>query len=91
MLLMLVGCGSEDESASTAPSAKLVSKTFTIEGMHCTGCAQSIEAAVGNVEGVQSAAVSFDDKQAVVQCTPQVSDDQIIAAVTATGYKAAVQ
>ena len=35
-----------------------------IEGMHCTGCSSRLEKVLNNTDGVESAAVSFEEKQA---------------------------
>ncbi len=47
-----------------------MSKTVTlkIEGMRCKGCAMGTQGALEKVAGVESAKVSFPDKQAVVVC-----------------------
>jgi copper chaperone CopZ len=37
-----------------------------IEGMHCTACAASIAATVGDCEGVRSADVSFENANATI-------------------------
>ena len=39
--------------------------TFKIEGMHCEGCAQTIQALVERERGVKAAAISFN-------CAPQI-------------------
>jgi len=38
-----------------------------VEGMHCGSCAINIEMILKNQEGVQSASVSFDNKEAVIE------------------------
>ena len=37
-----------------------------IEGMHCTGCSSRLEKVLNNTDGVESATVSFEKKQAIV-------------------------
>ena len=58
LLLLLVGCSKE-------PATQTVI-TYSIEGMHCEGCVESITAEVLRVEGVSSCVVSLDAKNAVV-------------------------
>ena len=38
--------------------------TFTIEAMHCDGCASTIKALLDRQPGVQMATVSFAERQA---------------------------
>lgn len=62
--------------------------TFRIEGMHCDGCAKTIEALVGAESGVERAAVSFGAREARVRFDPSAIDDaRIIAAIERAGYK----
>jgi len=61
---------------------------FTIEGMHCEGCAKTIEALLGAEPGVQRATVSFKAHEAQVRFDPNAIDDgQIAAAIERAGYK----
>jgi len=61
---------------------------FTIEGMHCEGCAKTIEALLGAEPGVQRATVSFKAHEARVRFDPNAIDDgQIVAAIKRAGYK----
>lgn len=63
---------------------------FRIEGMHCEGCAQTIEALLGAEPGVRRVAVSFQAREAQVQFDPNAIDDgQIVAAIERAGYKVA--
>lgn len=62
-----------------------------IEGMHCEGCAQTIEALLGAEPGVRRAAVSFQAREAQVLFDPKAADDaRIVAAIERAGYKVAV-
>jgi DNA-binding transcriptional MerR regulator/copper chaperone CopZ len=61
---------------------------FRIEGMHCEGCAQTIEALLGAEPGVQRAAVSFQNREAQVTFDPAALDEaRIAAAIERAGYK----
>ena len=66
LLISLLACD-RAEPQSAAPPVKVVPTVLVvdIEGMHCTACAASIAATVGNCEGIQSADVSFDEGQAI--------------------------
>ena len=58
-----------------------------VQGMHCAGCAQSIERALSDTPGVAAVSVSHPLAQADVQFDPQrVSLAQIDQAVTRLGF-----
>ena len=64
------------------------SVTLKVEGMHCEGCAKTIEALLGAEPGVQRAAVSFQAREAQVQFDPKATGDaQLAAAIERAGYK----
>lgn len=61
---------------------------FKIEGMHCEGCAQTIEALLGAEPGVRRVAVSFQAREAQVRFDPKATDDaHLAAAIERAGYK----
>ena len=65
--------------------------TLEIIGMHCQGCANNIQRALGRVEGVQQANVSLAASQADVVFEPaQVDEGRLCQAVEQAGYRAAV-
>jgi uncharacterized protein len=93
----LVGLGGEasldrkqSESQKAAPGTDAsTTRQFTIEGMTCQGCVDSVTSALKQIPGVQSASVSLKDKRAVVVASPsEVPTEKILAAVAAAGYKA---
>lgn len=64
--------------------------TFKIDGMHCEGCARTIEALVSAEPGVRKATVSFKTREARILFDPQVKgEDQIAAAIRKAGYSVA--
>lgn len=84
-----------DTAASATPftSAKgprdMKTTILTIEGMHCDGCARTIEALLGRVTGVRKAEASFDERQARVlhdQATASATD--LTAAIAKGGFTA---
>ncbi len=99
----LIGQSREDAGASNEPrsaEAPVVQRTakehevktviFTIEGMHCDGCARTVEALVSAEAGVRKASVSFKDREARVLFDPQaVSGDQLAATIRKAGYAVA--
>ncbi len=63
--------------------------TFKIEGMHCTGCAETIQALLlqGNA-GVREAVADFDAREARVRYDPAaISDDQLAAVIEKAGFR----
>ena len=62
---------------------------LNIEGMHCTGCSTRLEKVLNNVDGVESAKVSLEEKKADIKYDEtQVSEKELIEAVEDTGFKA---
>ena len=62
--------------------------TFTVEGMHCSGCVRTIQAVLSAQPGVQQASVSFDDRQArVLFDADATSENRIVAAVRDAGFQ----
>ncbi|MEW6070994.1 MAG: heavy metal translocating P-type ATPase [Planctomycetota bacterium] len=60
---------------------------FPVSGMSCQACAQSVEKALRAVPGVESAAVNFGARTAVVVRDPKIAGGKAIAAaVQAAGY-----
>ncbi len=62
--------------------------TFAVEGMHCGGCAATIQALLARSTGVREAAVSFESGEARVLYDPRsASEAQLIAMVEKGGYR----
>lgn len=62
--------------------------TFKVEGMHCTGCASTIQALLQHNDGVKRASASFDAGEARVLYDPAViSEDQLAAVIEKGGYR----
>jgi Hg(II)-responsive transcriptional regulator len=61
---------------------------LAIDGMHCDGCARTIEALLGRVPGVRKAEASFDDRQArVLHDQAETSAADLIAAIAKGGFE----
>jgi len=62
---------------------------IAIEGMHCDGCAETIQGLLSVETGVKAASVSFKDGRARVLYDPvEVDETRIAAAIERGGYKA---
>lgn len=61
--------------------------TFTIEGMHCDGCAENVESLVRKQPGVRMVSVSFAERQARVLYDPQaVGEEQLVAIIRSRAF-----
>jgi copper ion binding protein len=60
-------------------------KTIAIEGMHCQHCVKAVTEALSELAGVDSATVSLEAKQAVVEGSA-LSDDALRNAVEEVGF-----
>ncbi len=59
-----------------------------IEGMHCAGCAGSIERALGRVEGVKDVKVDREAERAVIDHESSVSREALAKLVSDIGFTA---
>ena len=65
-------------------------KTINVEGMMCQHCVAHVKKALEGIEGVESAEVSLDDKNAVVKLAADIADDALVAAIVDAGYEASI-
>ncbi len=62
--------------------------TLKVEGMHCTGCASTIQMLLQRKSGVRRVSASFDAGEARVLYDPAaVSEDDIATAIESAGYR----
>jgi copper chaperone CopZ len=59
---------------------------ITIEGMHCSSCANNVERALMKIKGIKSVAVSVLTKKAFVE-SENPNKEEIIKAIERFGYK----
>ncbi len=64
--------------------------TLNVTGMSCEGCANTVKSALSQLTGVHNAEVSLADKTAVVEAEDNVDATDLVGAVEAAGYQAAV-
>ncbi len=58
-----------------------------IDGMHCDGCARTIEALVSMAPGVRKTNVSFKEREARVLFDPEtVSEDRLAETIRHAGF-----
>lgn len=59
-----------------------------IEGMHCTGCSTRLERVLNNIEGVEKATVSLEDKKANIEYNEkQISLEKIKEEIKDAGFE----
>lgn len=64
------------------------SVTLKVEGMHCTGCASTIQTLLQRNEGVKKASASFEAGEARVLYDPAaVSEDHLASVVDRAGFR----
>lgn len=59
-----------------------------IEGMHCTGCSTRLEKVLNNLEGVEIAKVSLEEKKATIKYDEtKISLENIKESIEDAGFK----
>ncbi len=66
---------------------KMTEKTFTVEGMMCPHCEARVKSTLEALPEVAQAQVSHSENRATVILSAPLSDDAIIAAIEAQGYR----
>lgn len=79
--------GTAAPSGQAAPAEQTLQ--FRIDGMHCEGCAQTIQSALARLPGVTAASVVFAESLATVTGRlSEASGAEIVSAVERLGYRA---
>jgi copper chaperone CopZ len=60
---------------------------FKVEDMTCGGCAASVRKSVSRMSGVSNVSADPQTKDVLVEAAPEVSREQVIAAINAAGYR----
>ena len=81
----------ESDMTESLASAALHTTELSIDGMHCGGCTGRVQQALAAVPGVVDAAVDLDTHTATVTAQETVGATQLVEAVDAAGYRAAVR
>ena len=59
-----------------------------IEGMHCAGCSTRLEKVLNNLEGVEKAKVSLEEKKATIKYNEEETNiENIKEAIEDAGFK----
>jgi len=79
-------------STSRKGTKAMKTAVLTIDGMHCDGCARTIEALVSREAGVRKVEASFKERGARVLFDPKtITVDRLVAVIEKGGFRAAVQ
>lgn len=75
-------------SAADTALMPLAKAEFKVNGMHCTGCENTIKTNVKDIQGVTSVDASFKKNHAVVTFdSTQTNEMAILSAIEDAGYK----
>lgn len=66
---------------------KTMKKTLIVEGMSCGHCSGRVEKTLNEMDGVVSANVNLDTKEAVVELSKDIADDIFKTAIAEQGYE----
>lgn len=62
--------------------------TFKVEGMHCSGCAATIQALLERHGGVRKASASYDESEArVLYDSKATNEEQLAAVIEKAGFR----
>ncbi len=67
---------------------KLMKVIMNVEGMNCNHCKMSVEKALNTVNGVVSAEVNLEAKNAIITLSKEVDDNILMNAVNEAGFEA---
>ena len=84
----VVACESDDSFDNKEED--MTEKTLKVEGMMCMHCVAHVKEALEAVPGVRNVEVSLDEGTAKLEAGMTASDEKLVAAVEAAGYKAVV-
>ncbi len=88
MQALSVTKASEPKTASAKGTHEMKSVDLTIQGMHCDGCAMTVEALLKSEPGVKSATISYAKGLARVVFDPATVDlSALVKAVERAGYR----
>lgn len=69
-------------------TSEMKTTTFTVEGLRCNACAETVKRLVEREPGVKAVSVSYADRQARILYEPEaVSEDQLAATIEKPGYR----
>jgi copper ion binding protein len=64
----------------------MTTEQFRVPEISCQHCVNAITKEVSALAGVQKVQVTLDDKRVLVEHAPEVTAEQIVAAINEAGY-----
>ncbi len=65
------------------------SRTFTIKGLHCTGCADTVSRSIGIQEGVIKVDADYEKAKVEVRFdSDRITEDNIVERIRLAGFEA---
>jgi len=81
----------QNSSAGSKHTAQKETVTYSISGMHCSSCAMSIDGALEDIAGVQSATTSYPKSTTAVTFNSKLISSEVLQnAIKNLGYTAKV-
>lgn len=74
------------ENKNLKEENKMNVKTVYIEGMSCNHCKMSVEKALSSIDGVERVEVSLENKNAVIESSREINDDEIKTVIEEIGF-----
>ncbi|MBI5931299.1 MAG: heavy-metal-associated domain-containing protein [Chloroflexi bacterium] len=69
----------------------MIKQQFKIQGMHCVGCAMTIDGAVEDLPGVKSASTNYKRQTSLIEYDEtKVTEAEILQAIQDAGYSGKV-
>ena len=79
--------GTADAKSAVQENVKTVAVEFSIQGMTCTGCEQTIQSGIRCIKGVKQVKATYKRGKAFVEFIPDIADTiQMKQKITASGY-----
>lgn len=88
---MCTDCSCSTVNIETAPptAEATTATTYSVVGMTCGGCASSVSAGIGKLDGVTSVDVDVATGTVAVRSSTPLDDEKVRAAVEGAGYQLA--
>lgn len=87
---LVQGAALIDVAGTKTARAATESITLAIDGLHCGACIRSVEATLGQIQGVISARVNLSNRRATVEVqSARITAETLIEALKTAGHKAA--
>lgn len=89
MVALCLGCNTQNKEKEQEESTpQITTVEFSVDGMHCMGCVETVQASARQLPGVEEASASLEDANArVVFDASQTDTTKIKEAIELNGYQ----